>query len=197
MSAYIRMLLATFVLVSFSATAKAVDFGLSFKLGQLQLDNTSQVLADGILRNFSSDSDDTYAIAAEIRLPLGKGQIGLGMEYTRYNFTFQPISTARRARNSLLGATARYYFGSQDRAIHPYAGVGLFNRGITHVDSPTQGIITDDHFASQYFAGIEYRPKRVGFYAELKKIKNESGDKTSQDFRASGLGLFVGTGFLF
>lgn len=178
------------------ASASAADFVLLLKTGQIKLDQDPQTLADGVSRDFDSNSKDTYAVAGEVRWPVGRSEqhtLAVGAEYLRYRFGFRPTSGGLEADVNYLAATVKYYFRPNHSAFRPFGGLALGTIN-THVDSANLGTINDDHLAVQYSLGVEYMPQNVGAYLEFKKL--EQGTR-NRDFDAGGIGVFLGLAIKF
>jgi opacity protein-like surface antigen len=179
------------------STAHAVESSFFLKSGAIFLDRTSQTLDDNTTRSFDSSSHNTYAWAWEVRFPIGREKlhhIAPGLEYVRYYYSFTPRTGGSEADASVSMFVVKYYAMLPDSPFHPFAGFG-YGYGRTRVSTNSFGFddtILDNSLALQISAGVEYRPKDFGVYAELKYVDNYSQNRTSRDFNASGWGIFVG-----
>lgn len=199
----VRML-AVFLLVALSLVgniayaAFPIESSIILKGGSIKLDESSQTLEDDVTRTFDSNSNQTYAIAWELRVPTGKSSahfVAAGLEYVRYHHDFKPSTGGGTEADAFIYVVgAKYYYMQPGSAWHPFVGGGI-GYGESKVPTNRYGYnhtIYDSSTAYHFTAGVEYRPKSIGVVAEIKHIENSSNDSTSRDFDASGWGLFLG-----
>ncbi len=94
----------------------------------------------------------------------------------------------------IIFANGKKYFRTDSR-LQPFIGAGIGGAS-TDVSGPTIDGSTSG-LAYQLMAGVEYRSKNFGVFAELKSISADTESDNNEKIDVSGTGFFAGIAFHF
>ncbi len=162
---------------------------LTPKLGTFSLNNSTQ--SSG--RVFDTQSDSVLGFEYAWHLDTG---FSIGGDFLHYENTFTTFTSFEAKTNVFLFNT-KYHF-NRDSPWQPFIGVGV---GIALTDSTGEFFIGNHSGpAYQLVAGLTYRFKYVGVYAEYKWLHSKVEDtylgSTISEIDLSGHGVQLGISIL-
>ena len=167
---------------------------LVIKTGSFKLNNANQ----NSLRTLTTQSEKVFGVEYEWHMWKG---LSIGGELFHYenNFTTPSKTKTFTAKVSSILFNVKYHF-NDNGAFQPFVGLGYGNAFVPYTGD---GYSFGGHSgtAHQFSAGLTYRFKYVGVYAEYKlfnskpevNLSNTSNDK----YDVGGKGLLIGVSVLF
>jgi len=165
------------------------EFALIAYGGAFKMANGNQVIA-GLATTYDVNSNSVYGVEAEWRSKVG---IAVGAEVFHYENDLVATGIPG-ARQKVLATmlSGKYYFRLRNW-LYPFVGAGVgyaaaaFSDGFT---GKTEGV------AYQGLAGLEFRFKPIGFYAQYKYLASTTGDPGGQ-VKVGGSAVLAGISVFF
>jgi len=164
---------------------------LILKSGRFEMsDRTQQV--GGLQSQFDSKATGVWGAELEWR---DRNGFAYGGELYRFTNKLVALGTSLEGEMEVVAlmANAKKYFEITD-LLYPYVGAGA---GIAA--NSFSGNVTGSAYgpAFQAMAGIDFRVKNVGVYAELKYLSSSTGASSGENTKIGGTGTNLGLGISF
>lgn len=177
------------LLVAMLSTSSIVhaagESSFAIKMGNIDLDNTSNAITGGPFV-FEESSSSVFSLEYEKQV---RNNISWGVEVVSYSNA--PVSgTLADADTVLVMGNARKYFDISER-IKPFVGGGI---GLTTINLD---FVTVSGLSYQVMAGIKFPFKKISAILEYKLVSSEAEDSVGETIDTSGSGIFAGIAFNF
>ena len=171
------------------ARAPAWDIALIAKTGNFKMAEGNQVI-DGFAHTYDTTSKPAFGMELEWR---NKAGFALGGEIFYYKNDLIRDGTTQSAQQKAFATTVngKYYFRAANW-FYPFVGAGI---GFAIADYG--GVLTGkpSGLAYQGLAGVEFRFKDVGLYAQYKYLVSTIG--TGEKVKVGGSGVLAGVSIIF
>ena len=167
------------------------DVAIIAKAGSFKMAKGNQVVG-GLPSTYDTASKPVFGMEIEWRSRAG---LALGGEVFYYKNDLIPTGTTFAGQQEVYATmlNAKYYFRAADW-FYPYVGAGIGYAGSVY-GGDLAGKASGP--AYQGLAGMEFRFKDVGLYAQFKYLAATTDDGTGEKVKVGGSGVLAGVSILF